>query len=160
MELAAEQKIWQLIKDENTALLVTVGKDGSFDSRPMGCAQKDFDGTLWFLIAKGSPAPVRGNQYVLVSYTRPSDREYVSISGRARIVDDPARVRSFWKDAFRVWFPEGPESSNIALLAIDVEMAKSWTKPASYTYHYLPSRAAKEISSRPQIANLGATRYL
>jgi hypothetical protein len=47
MDRAAEhERTWTLIKDEHTALLVTVAADGSLDSRPMGCVQKDFDGTL------------------------------------------------------------------------------------------------------------------
>jgi len=159
-ELASEQKIWQLIKDENTALLVTVGKDGSFDSRPMGCVQKEFDGTLLFLVSKKSPTPIRENQYVLVSYTRPSDREYVSLSGRARVVEDPTQVQSFWREALRVWFPDGPDSSKIALLAIDVEMARSWTEPASYNQYYFRSRFMKISSPHSQITNLGTTRYM
>jgi Pyridoxamine 5'-phosphate oxidase like len=42
--------------------------------------------------------------------------------GRARIVDDPAQIHALWSEGFRVWFPDGPDSPNIALLAIDVEV--------------------------------------
>jgi len=55
MQSADHQKIWNLIKDEHTAVLVTVGRDGTLDSRPMGCVQKEFDGTLWFLTFKDTP---------------------------------------------------------------------------------------------------------
>src|SRR5204862_8018474 len=43
------QKIWDLIKDAHSALLVTKGADGRLDSRPMGCVQTDFEGTSWCL---------------------------------------------------------------------------------------------------------------
>jgi hypothetical protein len=43
MEQLDHQKIWNLIKDEHTAVLVTISPDGSLDSRPMGCIQKEFD---------------------------------------------------------------------------------------------------------------------
>jgi general stress protein 26 len=146
---ADHQKIWNLIKDEHTAVLVTVGKDGSLDSRPMGCVQKEFDGILWFLTFKDSPKvlEITENQQTLVSYTRPSDYEFISVSGRARIVDDPAQIRALWSEGFRVWFPDGPDSPNIALLAIDVEVTKAWTKPASlltYAYYYLRARTSGE----------------
>ena len=49
------QKIWNLIKDAHSALLVTVGQDGRLDSRPMGCLQREFDDTLWFLTFRHSP---------------------------------------------------------------------------------------------------------
>lgn len=39
-------KVWRLIKRAHSALLVTVDKDGSLDSRPMGCLQTEFNGTL------------------------------------------------------------------------------------------------------------------
>jgi general stress protein 26 len=43
------EKIWELIKGAHSALLITVRRDGSLDSRPMGCLQKSFDGIVWFL---------------------------------------------------------------------------------------------------------------
>jgi Pyridoxamine 5'-phosphate oxidase like len=95
------------------------------------------------------------NQQTLVSYTRPSDYEFISVSGRARIVDDPAQIRALWSECFRVWFPDGPDSPNIALLAIDVEVTKAWTKPASvltYAYYYLRARTTGEPPSPSQIA--------
>ena len=154
---ADHQRIWDLIKNEHTAVLVTVGTDGSIDSRPMGCVQKEFDGTLWFLTFKDSPKvlEIAKNQQALVSYARPSDYEFVSISGQARIVDDPAKLHTLWSEGFRVWFPEGPNSKNIALLAIDVEVAKAWTKPASsltYAYYYLRARITGKSPSPSQIA--------
>jgi len=151
------QRIWRLIKDEHTAVLVTVGADGSLDSRPMGCVQKEFDGTLWFLTFKDSAKvlEISETQQALVSYSRPSAYEFISISGRARIVDDPAQVRTLWSEGCRLWFPEGPDSANIALLAVDVEVAKTWTRPASvltYAYYYLRARITGKPPSPSQIA--------
>jgi hypothetical protein len=40
-------EIWNLIKREHTAVLVSIREDGSLDSIPMGCVQSDFDGTLY-----------------------------------------------------------------------------------------------------------------
>jgi general stress protein 26 len=156
MEQSDHQKIWNLIKDEHTAVLVTISPDGSLDSRPMGCIQKEFDGTLWFLTFKDSPKifEIAENQQALVSYAHPSDHKFISISGQARLVDDPAQVHALWSEGFRVWFPDGPNSPNIALLAVDVEVAKVWTKPASvltYAYYYARARITGEPPSPSQI---------
>jgi general stress protein 26 len=120
------REIWNLIKDEHTAVLVTIGKDGGLDSRPMGCVQKEFDGTLWLLTFKDTLKilEIYENQQTLISYVRPANCEFISIGGRVRIVDDPSQVRSLWSEGFRVWFPDGPDSPNIALLAVDVEVAR------------------------------------
>ena len=48
-------KIWNLVKHEHAAVLVSIRKDGSLDSFPMGCVQSDFDGRLWFLTFRDNP---------------------------------------------------------------------------------------------------------
>jgi hypothetical protein len=63
-------------------------------------------------------------------------------------------VHTLWSEGFRVWSPEGPNSPNIALLAIDVKVAKVWTKPASaltYALYYL--RARRLISQKRKPSN-------
>src|SRR5262249_31283272 len=125
--------------------------------RPMGCVQKEFDGTLWFLTFKDTLKilEIYENQQALISYVRPASYEFISIGGRVRIVDDPSQVRSLWSEGFRVWFPDGPDSPNIALLAVDVEVARMWTKPASsltYAYYYLRARITGKSPSPSQIA--------
>lgn len=157
------QKIWELIKDEHVAVLVTVGKDGLLDSRPMGCLQQEFDGTLWFMTFKDTPKllEIERDQQALVSYARPPDYEFVSLSGCARIVDDPARVKALWNEGLHVWFPKGPGSPNIALVAVDVETAKVWTKPASilsYAFYYLRARLTGQPPERGDIAEIKTLR--
>src|SRR5262249_5635771 len=95
------------------------------------------------------------NQQALVSYARPSDYEFTSISGQARLIDDPDQVRALWSEGLKVWFTHGPDSPDIALLAIDVEVTRTWTKPASvltYAYYYLRARITGRSPSPSQIA--------
>jgi general stress protein 26 len=145
--------IWNLVKHEHAAVLVSLRKDGSLDSIPMGCVQSDFDGTLWFLTFRDNPRlhEIEENEHVLVSYVRASRYEFVSMSGRARIVGDGSKIRELWREGFSVWFPDGPDSPNIALIEIDVKTVKSWSKPASfltYAYHYMKEADWKISVSR------------
>ena len=66
-------KIWDLIKNAHSALFVGIAADGSFDSRPMGCLQTEFDGTLWFLTFHHSHKinELSRDSRVLVSYAKP-----------------------------------------------------------------------------------------
>jgi general stress protein 26 len=157
------QKIWDLIKDAHVAVLVTVGTDGVLDSRPMGCLQNEFDGTLWFMTFKDSPKlfEIEHNSHALVSYANASAYEFVSLSGCARVVDDPARIRALWKEGLHVWFPGGPDSPNIALVAVDVETAKVWTKPASalsYALYYLRARLGGKAPTGDDVAEIKTMR--
>ena len=130
---AARKKLWDLIKKERTALLVTVEADGSFDARPMGCLQRVFDGTLWFITFRHSEKlrEIARDDQVLISYARPSAYHYIAVTGRARMIEDPAKLKELWSEGFRVWFPSGPDDPEIALLQVTVNRARYWTRPAS-----------------------------
>jgi general stress protein 26 len=139
------QKVWDLIKDAHSALLVTVGPDGRLDSRPMGCVQTDFEGTIWFLTFADSSKvnEILKDDRVLVSYANAAKYEYVSLSGTARLVTDAEKLKELWSEALRVWFTSGREDPNLALLAVSVEEAKYWTDAASmvtYAWAYLKAR--------------------
>lgn len=136
---ADRKKVWDLIKNERVAMLVTE-TDGKMKARPMGCLQDEFDGTLWFLTSRGSPKTdeIRAHSEVLISYADPSKYGYVSVSGRARMSDDRDRIKRLWRDDLRVWFPDGPDSASIGLVAVDVESATYWTNTASFaTYAWI-----------------------
>ncbi len=158
------RKIWELIKDAHSALLVSVAADGGLDSRPMGCLQKEFDGTLWFLTFLHSEKmnEIRNDDKVLVSYARASAFDYVSISGRARVVDDRQKIKALWAEGLRVWFPKGPDDPELALIAIDVETAKYWTDAASvltYAWAYVKARTTGQSPSVDEIATTGKVKF-
>lgn len=157
------EKIWSLIKDAHSALLVTVAADGSLDSRPMGCIQRGFDGSLWFFTFASSAKvkEIADDSHVLVSYARPSDYEYVSLSGRARMIRDERRVKELWSEAFRVWFPSGREDPELALIRIDVDEAKYWTDAASiatYAWAYVKARVLGRRPEAGDVADEGSVR--
>ena len=158
------QKIWNLIKDAHSALLVTVGPDGRLDSRPMGCIQTGFAGTIWFLtFARSSKvAEIAQDGNVLISYANPSAYEYVSLSGKARLVRNPEKVRELWSEGFRVWFPSGRDDPDLALLEVRVEEAKYWTNAASvvtYGWAYLKARLLGSSPAPEQIADMGTVKF-
>jgi general stress protein 26 len=158
------RKIWELIKGAHSALLVSIAEDGSLDSRPMGCLQSEFDGTLWFLTFRhsGKVAELKKDSRVLVSYVRSSKYEYVSVSGRARLVDDRDKIKELWTEGLRVWFPNGPGDPEIALISVGVEVAKYWTDPASvftYALAYVKARVTGETPSPDEIVNADTLRF-
>src|SRR5205085_11636844 len=163
-EYVARQKIWNLIKDAHSALLVTIGPDGRLDSRPMGCLQREFDDSLWFLTFRHSAKAQElvADDRVLVSYANPAKYEYVSISGRGRIVDDKARVNDLWFEGLRVWFPNGPDDPELALLSIDVEEARYWTNAASlatYAWSYVKARVTGKTATADEVVETKTVRF-
>ncbi|WP_108519552.1 pyridoxamine 5'-phosphate oxidase family protein [Bradyrhizobium algeriense] len=159
-----QAKVWDLIKDSHTALLITIEEDGALQARPMGCLQKQFDGTLWFITFRHSSKlrQIRDDDHVLVAYVKPEKYEYVAISGRAKIVEDKQKLEELWFEGLRVWFPKGPDDPELALLAIEVEKADYWADPASivtYAFAYVRTRLTGKSPSPDEITESKSVRF-
>ena len=144
------QKVWELIKDIKIALMVTTGSGGQLHGRPMAAMNKEFDGALWFASREGTPKldEIADNTQVLLAYSEPKTQDYISVSGRAALIRDPAKVKSLWSEAMRVWFPKGPDDPAITLIKVDVESAEFWDAPSS-TWVYAMGYAKARLTGEP-----------
>lgn len=129
----ALKKLGAMIEDIDFAMLTTLEADGTLRSRPMSTQRVDFDGDLWFFTRASAPKveEVRRDERVNVSYAKPEDQRYVSISGTAQIVRDRQKIEELWQPALKAWFPKGLEDPDIALLKVSVEQAEYWDSPSS-----------------------------
>ena len=142
-------KVWDLVKDIRSAMLVTRDARGAMSARPMSAVNKDFTDRLWFMTAADSPKldEIRAVPHVLVAYAEPKDQNYVSVRGTARIVTDRGKIREMWSEAARVWFPQGPDRSDIALIEVMVDTAEYWDAPSATmvcAYGYAKARLTGE----------------
>lgn len=138
------EKIWSLIKDARVAML-TSEREGSLYSRPMVASQTSFDGSLWFFTRKSSPkvAEVEAHRQVNVAYASSTEHSYVSLAGRAVLVDDRAAIDAHWNEWIKTWFPDGKDDPDIALIRVDVDTAEYWDAPSSrmvVAFDYLKAR--------------------
>jgi general stress protein 26 len=146
---ASRKKVWDLVRDIRVAMLVTRDAQGAMSARPMSAVNKEFTDRLWFMTAGDSPKldEIRAAPMALVAYAEPKNQSYVSVRGRARIVTDKDKVREFWSEAARVWFPKGPDESDIALIEVMVDTAEYWDAPSAtmvYAYGYVKARLTGE----------------
>lgn len=146
---ASHKKVWDLIKDIRAAMLVTRDAQGAMSARPMSAVNREFTDRLWFMTAGDSPKldEIRAVPMVLVAYAEPKDQNYVSVRGTARIVTDKDKVRELWSETARVWFPKGPDESDIALIEVMVDTAEYWDAPSAsmvYAYGYVKARLTGE----------------
>jgi general stress protein 26 len=134
----AKRKVWEMIRDVQVAMMVTLDEQGRFRGRPMrAVALKDFDGTLWFFTQHQAPKSdeVRQDDRCLLAYADPSNQNYVSVFGRAESVRDVARQKELWSEPLRAWFPGGPEAPEVGLLKVTAEGAEYWDSPSSTVVH-------------------------
>jgi len=121
-------KVRELIKGIKIAMLTTVEDDGTLRSRPMDTQEVEFDGDLWFLTEADAPKvdDVKHERQVNVVYANPDKQRYVSLSGPAQVVHDVEKKKQLWKPDHKIWFPNGPEDPNVALLKVRVQKGEYW----------------------------------
>ncbi len=122
------EKLGELIKDIDIAMLTTIDEDGSLRSRPMGTQQVEFDGDLWFITAidTGKTSEILRENRVNVSYAKPDDNRYVSVSGTAVLINDKAKIDELWSPIYKAYFPEGKDDPRLRLIKVKVEKAEYW----------------------------------
>lgn len=131
------RKLGEMIKDIEFAMLTTVDEDGTLRSRPMATQQAEFDGDLWFFTRASAPKvdEVEHDHRVNLSYSKPEDQRYISVSGTARMMRDRAKIKELWSPALKAWFPKGVDDPDIALLKVSVERAEYWDSSSSTMTH-------------------------
>lgn len=149
-------KLRELVTDVRTAMLTTVTSEGRLRSRPMVTQQVDIeDAEIWFFTADDAPKvnEIFHEQQVGLAYSCPEKQTYVSISGRAYVIRDPARAKELWTPLAKAWFPQGPSDPRLALLRVEVEQAEYWDSPSSKMVQ-LYALAKSAITGKPP-AELG-----
>jgi general stress protein 26 len=128
---AGIKKINELIKDIDIAMMTTMDDDGTLRSRPMSTQKAEFDGTIWFFTESDTPKvdDIHHEYDVNLSYARPDKQQYVSVSGKATLVRDRAKMAELWNPALKAWFPDGLDQANLALIRVDAEKAQYWDTP-------------------------------
>ncbi len=122
------KKVATMIRGIKVAMLTTVCADRTLRSRPMAAQEAEFDGTLWFFsrASSGKSHEIRHDEQVNVSYVAADEHRYVSLTGRASVVQDREKMSELWQPAYRAWFPQGLDNADMALLKVDVDRAESW----------------------------------
>ncbi|MBX3064502.1 MAG: pyridoxamine 5'-phosphate oxidase family protein [Anaerolineae bacterium] len=125
------EKLRELIKDVDIAMLTTMDQDGSLRSRPMGTQDFEFDGDLWFFtsVDTAKVSEIKTENRVNVSYAAPDKNRYISVSGTATLINDKAKMKEYWSPIYKIYFPDGLEDPNLRLLKIKVEKAEYWDGP-------------------------------
>jgi len=126
------RQLAELLRGIEVAMFTTVAADGRLVSRPLGTQQVEFNGDLWFATAADSPkvAEIAANPRVNVAYAAADRNTYVSVAGRAQVVDDRAKVEELWSPAMQVFFPGGKDDPQLRLIHVRAESAEYWNSPA------------------------------
>jgi general stress protein 26 len=127
-------RLREIVKAVDICMLTTTDENGDPHSRPMSNNREvEFDGDLWFFTYGSSHkmSEVRRMPKVNASFADIGSHRYASLTGSAELVRDRKKIEELWKPEFRIWFPDGIETPDIALLKVVVEHAEYWDSSKS-----------------------------
>ncbi|HWB80310.1 MAG TPA: pyridoxamine 5'-phosphate oxidase family protein [Nannocystaceae bacterium] len=122
----ARAHLIEILKDFNSAMLVTRSADGQLHGRPMGVAEVGDEGELWFCAALDSGKIADIDTAPDVAIMMQGKTKFASISGRARITTDRQQIARLWKNDWKIWFPGGKDDPNLGLIAVTPTEGEWW----------------------------------
>lgn len=125
------KKLKEMLEGIDFCMMTTID-DGQLRCRPMSTQAAEFDGEVWFFTRDNSHkmSEIEKENRVCLGYANPDDSTYVSVSGRAEMSKDRAKMEELWSPILKAWFPDGLEDPNICLMKVTVEQAEYWESPS------------------------------
>lgn len=140
-------QLCQLIQHLTVTMLTTVDDSGMLISRPMSPLLLDSSGALWFFTDVRSEK-VKQLECINLNFIDSTRATYVSLSGYGEIITQRSYIDRLWTPFAKPWFPEGPDSSNLALLKFVPDMAEYWDSSHCRMVRML-ALAASVVAGKP-----------
>lgn len=121
-------RVKELVEDIDITMLTTTDADGRLVSRPMSTRRMDEHGDIWFFTADDTKKvdEAESHREVGLAYCDAKGMRYVSVAGRAEVVEDRALMEQLYTPSLDVWFEDGLDTPDIALLRVTPELTEFW----------------------------------
>ena len=125
-EATEPQHLVHVLKDFDSAFLITRTAAGDLRGRPMALAEIEGDGDIYFATSLSHDVVREIEAEAHVAVTVQGKLKYASVSGWARVVHDKALIQKLWRPGWKLWFPEGQEDPNLRLIAFEAGEGQYW----------------------------------
>lgn len=121
-------RLKELVEDIDFTMLTTHDEAGNLVSRPMSTREVDDQGAIWFFTSDRSKKvdEVEADHDVGLSYLDAKGMRFVSVAGTARVVHDRAIMERLYSPSLDIWFEDGLDTPDIALLRVSIREAEFW----------------------------------
>ena len=121
----------KLIDDIEVAMFTTRRADGRLVSRPMATQVPAAGADFWFVTDADTAKldELEADPQVNLAYYNVKSREYVSVSGTARVVPDRKKIEELYRPDWKAWFPGDddvsgtPADPRITLIGVNADSA-------------------------------------
>lgn len=97
-----------VIDSARCRILVTVDENGKPHAREMSPFSPENNWVIWLGTSQGSrkTKQIKQNPNVVVFYYDTKGLSYVSVSGKARLVNDPDKKAKYWVEGWQKYYPD------------------------------------------------------
>ena len=152
-------RVWEIIETIGVCMLTTTFA-GGVRARPLEARPDRKSDRLLFITDVHSAKREEIERWpdVGLAFVDVVDKAYLSITGKAQILDDPELRRLAWRKTDSVWWPCGPEDRNVCVLVVEPITAELWDGPASSTVAAYEFAKARATGTEPNLGeNLKVT---
>ena len=120
--------LYALVDGIEVAMFTTRRPDGHLVSRPMATQQRTEGADFWFVtdVETHKLDELESDPHVNLAFYRDRTREWVSVSGTARISQDRKKIHELYAPDWRAWFGDeggerdgGPDDPRLALILVE-----------------------------------------
>lgn len=140
--------LFENLQKHDVLMVVNAGLDGLPHGRPMTVAKVDtVNAELWFVTSRDADIAREVLTYKDGHSVATGQKggDYVSVTGKMRLVDDRAMMHDLWRDSWRLWF-QGKDDPNMVLLAMPLEAGSYWNVEGTSGLRYLFEAAKAALS--------------
>jgi general stress protein 26 len=111
------------MKAASNCFLITLDDSGQPQARLMAPFDPDSAMNVWLATNRKTRKveQIRQNPRVTLAYHDAAGPGYVTLIGKARLVDDLAEHRKHWKSEWKDFYPGGPEGPDFLLIQFTTE---------------------------------------
>ena len=144
--------VWDLIKDNHAALLIT-HDDAGMDARPMATTVRREEGAIYILANKqeDSDRQIQFAHDVVLSFQ--NGASFVVVYGGAEVSDDRQKIRDLWNAFDKAWW-DGPDDPRIRLITVRPDRAEYWKSPGKLV-SYADMLVSAATGKRPSTGEHG-----
>ena len=145
-------RVWEIMEDV-AVCMVTTHAGNQMRSRPMHAFPERDEGAIYFVTdTRGAKDDeIAAAPDVCLSFADIGDNTFLSITGRAEMVRDPAKAEELWSSEAQAWWPRGPQDPAVRVLRVAPEQAEYWDTRGNSIVVALKVMAARMTGRQPDL---------
>jgi len=122
-------KVQAMVNDIEYTMLTTRTHEDHLHSCPMNTTETSIGAKeIWFIGHSPSETVdnIKKNPQVNLAYVSQDDKQYLSITGKAELVEDKDKLDELWSMAYNAYFEQGKEDPKVQLIKVVPQGAEYW----------------------------------